>query len=165
MSLFHCRTVLGKDGVPFTQYKIRTMHPGSEFRREEVLEKNGLDGLGKPCHDPRITSLGRVIRRWGIDELPQIYNVIKGDMSLIGIRPHTEHEWSRFSENRRSQALKYRPGLFPAPLADGVPNTFEDLIVAEQTYLTAKGAHPFKTDVTYLTRFAYQCIWNGLRSR
>ncbi|MEK6858909.1 MAG: sugar transferase [Nanoarchaeota archaeon] len=165
MSFFHRRTVLGKKKVPFVQYKIRTMHEGSENNRKDLADLTGLDGLGKPRNDPRITPIGIHLRKYGLDELPQLYNLLRGDMTFVGIRPHTESEWASFSEDHRKNALEYKPGLFPAALAEGIPDTIDRLILSEQKYLASKKERPFKTDAIYLAKLFYQFIWKGLRSR
>lgn len=79
---------VGKDGREFRLYKFRTMRPGAEGELRQLLHRNEMDG---PCfkirEDPRITRFGRFLRRSGLDELPQLWNVLRGDMSIVGPRP------------------------------------------------------------------------------
>lgn len=101
----------GRDGRPFTMYKFRTMVVDAEARLEDLRRHNqGAGPLFKLRDDPRITRLGRVLRRASIDELPQLVNVVKGDMSLVGPRPALPAETSQYSEWvwRR---LHVKPGL------------------------------------------------------
>jgi exopolysaccharide biosynthesis polyprenyl glycosylphosphotransferase len=79
---------VGRDGRPFRILKFRTMDPGAEARHPELRLSNGLqDGLFKLERDPRVTRVGRLLRAMSLDELPQLFNVLRGDMSLVGPRP------------------------------------------------------------------------------
>jgi len=92
-------------------YKLRTMVADAELRRSEVLHLNEMDGpVFKATDDPRRTRLGRLIRRYSVDELPQLVNVIKGEMSLVGPRPLPLYEASRIKGVQRRR-LSMRPGL------------------------------------------------------
>lgn len=103
---------IGRDGVPFTMWKVRSMYVDADARRAALVGQAG-DGNGllfKMRQDPRVTPLGRVLRRLSIDELPQLYNVVRGDMSIVGPRPALAEETSRYvgDEPRR---LAVKPGL------------------------------------------------------
>jgi len=79
---------IGLGGLPFVMYKFRTMHVGADSSKDKLLDLNERRGPAfKMRWDPRVTPLGRVLRRWSLDELPQLFNVLKGDMSLVGPRP------------------------------------------------------------------------------
>lgn len=104
---------IGKDGRPFHMYKFRSMHVGAHERLAEVLAAEGVTAVGvfyKPKNDPRVTKVGRVLRRYSLDELPQLFNVLRGEMSLVGPRPQIEAEVATYDRaaNRR---LRVRPGL------------------------------------------------------
>lgn len=102
---------VGQSGREFTLYKFRTMAVDAEERREDLLELNEAEGpLFKLRADPRITSIGRVLRRYSLDELPQLYNVLRGDMSLVGPRPPLPSEVAGYSEDVRRRLL-VKPGL------------------------------------------------------
>lgn len=102
---------IGKNGKPFRFYKIRSMMPNAEDMLEQLLEKNEMDGPAfKIEKDPRITRVGRFIRRTSIDELPQLLNVIKGDMSLVGPRPPLSREVEQYTEYQL-QRLSVTPGI------------------------------------------------------
>jgi exopolysaccharide biosynthesis polyprenyl glycosylphosphotransferase len=101
----------GRDGKPFTIYKFRTMVVDAETRLAALRAHNeGAGPLFKLRNDPRITRFGRLLRRTSLDELPQLINIVKGDMSLVGPRPALEAETSQYSEWvwRR---LHVKPGL------------------------------------------------------
>jgi exopolysaccharide biosynthesis polyprenyl glycosylphosphotransferase len=83
---------IGRAGLPFTIYKFRSMVTGAELMQEDLHAMNETDGLFKMTDDPRVTRLGRLLRRTYIDELPQLLNVLKGNMSLVGPRPLVESE-------------------------------------------------------------------------
>jgi exopolysaccharide biosynthesis polyprenyl glycosylphosphotransferase len=105
------QTRVGKDGRTFRIYKFRTMVVDAEKRREELLESNDHDGiLFKLRNDPRITAVGAHLRRWSIDELPQLVNVFLGDMSLVGPRPALPDEAAQYADHVRRR-LVVKPGL------------------------------------------------------
>jgi lipopolysaccharide/colanic/teichoic acid biosynthesis glycosyltransferase len=107
--LFACQR-LGRGGRPFTMYKFRTMAPGSEAALEGLRSRNVAQGMVKIADDPRVTPLGRLLRRFSLDELPQLWNVVRGEMSLVGPRPHELGEVSLEDPVHR-QRLRMRPGL------------------------------------------------------
>ncbi|MFC3686884.1 exopolysaccharide biosynthesis polyprenyl glycosylphosphotransferase [Aquipuribacter hungaricus] len=108
---FFRQTRAGLDGRPFTMWKLRSMVVDAEARREHLLGDSDRDGLMFKMHaDPRITRVGRVLRRFSLDELPQLWNVVAGDMSLVGPRPPLMSEFEQYHDavNRR---LRVKPGL------------------------------------------------------
>lgn len=102
---------VGKDGVPFTMYKFRTMVTTAEADKAALLDANeGAGVLFKMADDPRITKVGRVLRKFSLDELPQLINVVKGDMSLVGPRPALPVEVAQYSSLERRR-LAAKPGI------------------------------------------------------
>jgi exopolysaccharide biosynthesis polyprenyl glycosylphosphotransferase len=102
---------VGKDGHAFRIYKFRTMVVDAEQRRMELLDSNDSDGvLFKLRRDPRVTPVGARLRRWSIDELPQLFNVFLGHMSLVGPRPALPDEADKYAEHVRRR-LVVKPGL------------------------------------------------------
>jgi exopolysaccharide biosynthesis polyprenyl glycosylphosphotransferase len=102
---------VGKDGHAFKIYKFRTMVIDAEQRKAQLLAVNDSDGvLFKLRNDPRVTAIGVYLRRWSIDELPQLFNVFLGDMSLVGPRPAVPHEVEKYAEHVRRR-LVVKPGL------------------------------------------------------
>ena len=105
------QTRIGRDGKPFTFYKFRSMRPNAEQELEKLLPHNEMDGpVFKIKDDPRITRFGRFIRRSSIDELPQLWNVLRGDMSLVGPRPGIPREVEQY-DDYAAQRLIVTPGL------------------------------------------------------
>ncbi len=102
---------IGKNGKIIKFYKFRSMCPNAESKLSELLEKNEMDGPAfKIKDDPRITRVGRFIRKTSIDELPQLWNILKGDISLVGPRPPLPREVEQYDEYMR-QRLAVKPGL------------------------------------------------------
>lgn len=102
---------VGKDGKIFKMYKMRSMVQNAEELKEKLLEQNEMSGpMFKMKDDPRITKVGKFIRKTSIDELPQLINVIKGDMSLVGPRPSLPKEVEEF-EPWMYERLAVKPGL------------------------------------------------------
>ena len=102
---------VGRDGHAFRMYKFRTMVVDAEQRREQLLDSNDSDGvLFKLRKDPRVTAVGAHLRRWSVDELPQLFNVFLGHMSLVGPRPALPDEAERYAEHVRRR-LVVKPGL------------------------------------------------------
>jgi lipopolysaccharide/colanic/teichoic acid biosynthesis glycosyltransferase len=107
--IFYRQTRVGRDGLPFDVLKFRTLHPD---RRHHQLPLPGADRRvnHKSADDPRHTAFGRMLRRWSLDELPQLYNVLRGDMSLVGPRPELLHLVATYEDWEHDRHL-VRPGL------------------------------------------------------
>jgi len=102
---------MGRDGRPFTIYKLRSMVRDAELLREGVLALNVMNGLTfKAPEDPRRTRVGRALRRLSLDEAPQFWNVLRGDMALVGPRPPLPSEHSQYSEYEHARLL-VKPGI------------------------------------------------------
>lgn len=102
---------VGKNGKQFKFYKFRSMIPNAEQKLDDVLEKNEMDGpVFKMKNDPRITRFGKVIRKTSIDEFPQLWNVLKGDMSFVGPRPPLVREVEQYTEEQKIR-ISIKPGI------------------------------------------------------
>lgn len=104
---------IGKDGQRFRIFKFRTMVAGADKRLAEVLADQGIDSVGmfyKPKNDPRVTPLGRVLRKYSLDEIPQLFNVLAGDMALVGPRPQIDAEVAQYDRTAHRR-LRVKPGL------------------------------------------------------
>ena len=102
---------VGKNGRVFKFYKLRSMVPEAEQMLDSLLDQNEMEGPAfKISNDPRITRVGRVIRRTCIDELPQLWNILKGDMSFVGPRPPLPREVEQYNDFQRNR-LSVVPGL------------------------------------------------------
>jgi len=103
--------VVGRRGRPFTGYKFRTMVPDAERLQESLEAHNEMAGpVFKMRNDPRVTRVGRFLRRYSLDELPQLWSVLVGDMSLVGPRPPLRTEYARFAPWQRRK-LAVTPGI------------------------------------------------------
>lgn len=101
----------GRDGKQFKMYKFRSMYVDAEARLQDLLHENEMDGPAfKMKDDPRITRVGRFIRKTSLDELPQLWNVLKGDMSIVGPRPALPREVEQYTELQK-QRMYVTPGL------------------------------------------------------
>jgi exopolysaccharide biosynthesis polyprenyl glycosylphosphotransferase len=102
---------VGKNGKLFKMYKFRSMVDEAEELLDNLRSKNEMTGpMFKIKKDPRVTRVGKFIRKTSIDELPQLFNVIKGDMSLVGPRPNLPHEVAKFTEYQKTKLI-VKPGL------------------------------------------------------
>lgn len=109
--VFYRWRVVGRNGVRFTGYKFTTMYSDADERRKELLDKNEMTGpVFKIKDDPRITPLGRFLRKYSLNELPQLWSVLKGDMSLVGPRPAFPHELEGYGFWHKRK-LSIRPGI------------------------------------------------------
>jgi len=142
---------VGKDGRPIKVYKLRTMRPYSEYLQEYVFQKNDLQDGGKIKNDFRISPHGKIMRKFWIDELPMIYNLLKGEMKLVGVRPLSEHYFSLYTKELQKLRIKTKPGLIP-PFYVDMPVTFEEIMASEMKYLNAYEKKPLHTDVSYFFR-------------
>ncbi len=105
------QTRVGRNGKQFKFLKFRSMVPNAESKLKDLLDKNEMDGpVFKIKDDPRITRVGKFIRKTSIDELPQLINILKGDMSIVGPRPALPREVEQYDEYER-QRLYVQPGL------------------------------------------------------
>lgn len=110
-SPFFVQTRVGRDGKEFNFYKFRSMYPDAEEKLATILQYNEMNGpTFKMKKDPRVTRVGRFIRKTSIDELPQMWNVLKGDMSIVGPRPGLPREVAQY-DDYAMQRLLVTPGL------------------------------------------------------
>jgi len=108
---FYAWNVIGRGGRPIRSYKFRTMVNHANTMKADLAQKNEMTGpVFKIKDDPRITRIGRILRKYSIDELPQLWSVLKGDMSLVGPRPAGPHEWEKYQPWQRRK-LSVTPGM------------------------------------------------------
>lgn len=154
---------MGQDGKEIHLFKLRTMHPYAEYLQAHVCVQNGLAESGKFKDDFRITTWGRFMRRNWIDELPMLYNWIKRDLKLFGVRPLTAQYLGLYPEELATRRLRHKPGLVP-PFYVDLPQCFEEVLASEERYLKAYEQHPFKTDVRYFWKAVYNILFRRARS-
>ena len=118
-------------------YKFRSMYKDAEARKKELMDKNEMSGLMfKMTDDPRITKVGKFIRKTSIDELPQFFNVLKGDMSLVGTRPPTVDEFKQY-EGHHKRRLSMKPGITGLWQVSGRSDIedFEEVVMLDLKYI------------------------------
>ncbi|MBS9525887.1 sugar transferase [Litoribacter alkaliphilus] len=155
---------VGKDGEVFKVYKLRTMHPYAEYLQKYVFENNQLDEGGKFKDDFRVSPIGKILRKFWLDELPMFYNWLKGDMKLIGVRPLSNQYFNLYSKELQDKRTKTKPGLVPPFYAD-MPKTLEEIMSSELRYLDAYAKAPFRTDVKYAWLICRNIMLKGARSK
>lgn len=137
--VFFSQVRMGKNGKPFKIYKFRSMYMDAEERKKELMEKNNIkDGLMfKMDDDPRIIKgIGHFIRKTSLDEFPQFWNILKGDMSLVGTRPPTMDEWDKYELHHRRR-LAIKPGLTGMWQVSGRSDItdFEEVVELDTKYI------------------------------
>ena len=137
--IFFKQVRIGKNGKKFNIYKFRSMYMDAEERKKELMAQNDIkDGMMfKMDNDPRIIKgIGNFIRDYSLDEFPQFWNVLKGDMSLVGTRPPTVDEWEKYEMHHRSR-LAFKPGLTGMLQVSGRSNItdFEEVVRLDTEYI------------------------------
>ncbi|MBK6444158.1 MAG: sugar transferase [Bacteroidetes bacterium] len=154
----------GKNGKVIYVYKMRTMHAYSEYIQAYVYEKNKLDEGGKMKDDFRVSTLGKMFRKYWIDELPMIWNLLRGDLKLVGVRPLSAHYLSLYSDELKHKRAGHKPGLIP-PFYVDLPKTIEDIQASEMRYLSSYEKHPVITDCRYFFAAFYNILIKKARSK
>jgi hypothetical protein len=154
---------VGQNGKLIKVYKFRTMHPYSEYLQDYMIKMNGYNSKGKPNKDFRVTRWGKFIRSLWLDEFPQLWNVLKGEMKLVGLRPLSRVRFNEFPDDLKVERVKYKPGCFPPYVALRMPDSTAN-IKAERIYLKDLKAHPYTTDIRYFLLSVYNIIFNKIRS-
>lgn len=136
--IFYSQTRIGKNGRRFKFYKFRTMVVGADTMKKDLMEQNEMDGLMfKMENDPRIFGIGKFMRKFSIDELPQFWNVLKGEMSLVGTRPPTEEEFEQYELHHKAR-LGIKPGLTGMWQVSGRSDikNFEEIVALDTQYIS-----------------------------
>jgi lipopolysaccharide/colanic/teichoic acid biosynthesis glycosyltransferase len=162
--IIYSKEALGQYGVPFTMYKLRTMYSNSEPDYNKLVQEN-VDEYGKPVDDPRIIPERRWMRNHGIDELPQLYNILKSEMSIVGIRPRTDDEWTWEPDDIKEKSLRYKPGLISPIYAKLDVQNKDHFHEIHRQYLEQKKQHPIITDIKVALKVIYNYLFKGVRSR
>lgn len=141
---------VGKNGKLITVYKFRTMYSYSEYLQEYVYQHRRLDNTGKFYHDYRVNTIGSLLRKTWMDELPMVVNMLKGEMKLVGVRPLSQQFFNLYTPEMQQLRIRTKPGLLP-PLyyEKEQPETLEGIQESERRYIEAYLKHPFRTDWHY----------------
>lgn len=155
---------MGKDGKLIGVYKFRTMHAYAEYLQDYVLKQNGYAESGKPRDDFRLTPWGRFLRRYWLDELPQLLNVLKGDLKLVGVRPISQRYFQDIPKDLQELRLMQKPGCIPPYVALNRKPSVEAVLQAEREYLKEKIKHPYTTDTKYFFKAIFNIVFKRKRS-
>lgn len=155
---------IGKNGKMIGVYKFRTMHPYAEYLQDYVLKLSGYAESGKPANDFRLTPWGGFLRRYWLDELPQLLNVIKGEMKLVGVRPISERYFKDIPKDIQELRFKQKPGCIPPYVALNRKSSVVSVLEAEREYLIEKTKHPYFTDTRYFFKALFNIIFKRKRS-
>lgn len=155
---------IGKKGKSIKVYKMRTMHPYAEYLQDYIYKHHNLKEGGKFENDFRVSTQGKIMRRFWIDELPMLGNLIKGDLKIVGVRPLSKHYFGLYSKELQEKRILWKPGLVP-PYYTDLPKTLEEIQSSEMRYLESYEKHPFKTDWEYFWKAFYNIIFKNARSQ
>ncbi|MCR4659099.1 MAG: sugar transferase [Bacteroidales bacterium] len=156
---------VGKDGKDITIYKFRTMYSYSEYIQPYVYEQQQLKDGGKVRDDYRINFWGRLLRPIWLDELPMLYNLLRGDIKLVGVRPLSHHYFSLYTPEMRELRTKIKPGLMPPFYYEKrIPKTLDEIQASERRYIKAYLRKPFATDWRYFWGIIFNIVFRRRRS-
>lgn len=157
---------VGYHGKPVGVYKFRTMHPYSEYLQPYIYENEGLGRLGKFAHDYRVNWLGNRIRGTWIDELPMLFNLLKGQIKMVGVRPLSQQYLSLYTPEMQTLHISVKPGLIPPfYYEEKTPETIEEVQESERRYIEAYRKHPLRTDWRYFWGILGNILFKHKRSR
>jgi lipopolysaccharide/colanic/teichoic acid biosynthesis glycosyltransferase len=154
---------VGLNGKIIKIHKLRSMYPYSEFIQKKVFEQKKLNNIGKFQDDFRISKFGKFIRKYWLDELPQLYDWLRGEIKLVGIRAMSQHFFSLYPEDYKQKYLKVKPGII-SPIFDEKTSGFSDIVKIEEEYLDSYLKNPMITDIKYFFKTISQ-ILSGVRSK
>ena len=147
--LIHLRRI-GLNGKEIVVHKFRTMYTYSEYVQPYIYHYQSLERGGKFKDDYRVNFWGRVLRRTWLDELPMIWNMLRGDMKLVGVRPLSRQYFSLYTPEMQELRIKAKPGLLPPFYYERkTPETLDEVQESERRYMEAYLKAPFATDWKY----------------
>lgn len=157
---------VGLDGKVITVLKFRTMHTYSEYMQPYIYQQRQLDKGGKFKMDYRVSSYGAVLRKVWLDELPMVWNIVRGDMKLVGVRPLSQQYFSLYTPEMQALRVKVKPGLLPPFYYDDhTPETIDEVQASERRYIEAYLQKPFATDWRYFWGIMGNIIVRRKRSK
>ncbi|MEX1190714.1 MAG: sugar transferase [Brumimicrobium sp.] len=155
---------VGKKGKIIGVYKFRTMHPYSEFIQSYLIRTNGYAESGKIKDDYRMSKWSKLMRKYWIDEIPQLINVLKGEMKLVGVRPVSKVYFDELPEDLKKQRSRFKPGCIPPYVAFNEKSSLKSVLECEKKYLDMKAKNPYFTDVKLFFKAIYNIVFKGKRS-
>ncbi len=155
---------IGKDRKSIKIYKMRTMYPFAEYLQDYIYQHYNLKEGGKFENDFRVSTQGKFMRKFWIDELPMLGNLLRGDLKLVGVRPLSKHYFNLYSKDLQEERIRWKPGLIP-PYYSDLPKTLEEIQSSEMRYLEAYEKNHFRTDWKYFWKALYNIIFKKARSQ
>lgn len=154
----------GYQGKTINVYKIRSMYAYSEYLQDYIYEQNQLAEGGKFKNDFRINLMGNILRKLWLDEIPMLYNWVKGDVKLVGVRPLSNQYLNLYTNELKSRRENFKPGLVPPYYAD-MPDTIEEIMESEMKYFDAYEKNPWLTDIQYFAKAFKNIVIKQARSK
>ena len=154
---------IGKEGKIIKVYKLRTMHSYSEYIHKYMIEQYGFNSKGKILNDFRITKWGRFLRKFWIDEIPQLYNLLRGDLKLVGLRPVGQAYFDELPQEIKEKRLKFKPGCIPPYVALNMQASVNEVVKADNIYMEKYCKNKF-VDFHYFLLAIYCIIVKRKRS-
>ncbi|MBA7587260.1 hypothetical protein ES708_29282 [subsurface metagenome] len=154
---------IGRNREMVKVLKFRTMYPFAEYLQDYMYSMHELQDGGKFDNDFRVSTAGKIMRRLWIDELPMFYNLFKGNMKLVGVRPLSKQYFNLYDKELQDKRTKHKPGLIP-PFYYDLPKTLEEIQKSEMKYLEAYEKAPFRTDWKYFWKAIFNIVIKQARS-
>ena len=154
---------IGRNREMVKVLKFRTMYPFAEYLQDYMYSMHELKDGGKFDNDFRVSTAGKIMRRLWIDELPMFYNLFKGNMKLVGVRPLSKQYFNLYDKELQDKRTKHKPGLIP-PFYYDLPKTLEEIQKSEMKYLEAFEKAPFRTDWKYFWKAIFNIVIKQARS-
>ena len=163
--IIHLRRI-GYGGKEIVVHKFRTMYSYSEYVQPYIYHYQSLERGGKFKDDYRINAWGRLLRRLWIDELPMAWNLLRGDIKLVGVRPLSRQYFGLYTPEMQQLRTRTKPGLLPPFYYDRhTPETLDEVMASERRYLEAYLEHPFATDWRYFWGIVGNIVFHRKRSK
>ena len=163
--IIHLRRI-GKNGQEIVVHKFRTMYSYSEYIQSYVYRYQNLDSGGKFKDDYRVNFWGKLLRRTWLDELPMVWNMLRGEIKLVGVRPLSRQYFSLYTPEMQTLRTRTKPGLLPPFYYEQhTPGTIDEVQESERRYLEAYLKAPFKTDWKYFWGIVGNIIFRRKRSK
>lgn len=162
--LIHLRRI-GLGGKEIVVHKFRTMYTYSEYIQPYIYRYQSLERGGKFKNDYRVNTWGRILRRTWLDELPMLWNVLRGDLKLVGVRPLSRQYYNLYSDEMQQLRIKAKPGMLPPFYYERkTPETLDEVQESERRYLEAYLKRPFATDWKYFWGIIGNILFNRKHS-
>jgi len=157
---------IGKNGKPIVVHKFRTMYTYSEYIQSYMYQYQNLQVGGKFKDDYRVNFWGKFLRKVWLDELPMVWNLIRGDIKLVGVRPLSKQYFNLYTPEMQQLRTRTKPGLLPPFYYDNhTPETIEEVQASERRYLEAYLQHPLRTDWRYFWGILTNIVFRHKRSK